>query len=151
MKKCPGCKKTKNLERFWHCKERKDGRQVYCAKCATERDREYRKNYNILNKEKIAIRKSKWRIERRIKVLEHYGNSMCSCCGEKEILFLSLDHINGGGSKERRDIKRAGDSFYRWIIVNNYPNGFRVLCHNCNWGVHVNKGICPHKLKVSDT
>ena len=32
----------------------------------------------------------------------------------------------------------------KWIIENNFPKGFQILCHNCN----VAKGLygeCPHE------
>jgi hypothetical protein len=79
-----------------------------------------------------------------IKVITHYG-SECACCGETEIRFLSIDHIEGKGNEHRRTIKRnGGNAFYHWLIDNNYPEGFRILCYNCNLGRAHNDGICPH-------
>jgi hypothetical protein len=28
---------------------------------------------------------------------------------------------------------------------NGFPEGFQVLCANCNIGRHINGGICPHE------
>jgi hypothetical protein len=70
------------------------------------------------------------------------------CCGETEPLFLTLDHINGGGNKHRREIKESGKgsgSFYEWLKRNGYPPGFQVLCQNCNVGKWRNGGVCPHQ------
>lgn len=69
----------------------------------------------------------------------------CACCGETRYEFLALDHINGNGAAHRREIKMKGSGiqFYRWLRVNSYPVGLRVLCHNCN----LSKGFygeCPH-------
>lgn len=36
----------------------------------------------------------------------------------------------GGGSKHRKEIGVA--STYSWLKKNKYPEGFRVLCWNCN-------------------
>lgn len=71
----------------------------------------------------------------------------CSCCGEDKIQFLGIDHINGRGNEHRRKIwgKKAAGNIYWWLKKNNFPKGFQVLCHNCNWGKFVNNGICPHK------
>jgi len=69
----------------------------------------------------------------------------CSCCGESIIEFLTIDHINGGGGKHRKETG-WGARFYRWLIKNNFPSEFRTLCMNCNWGRKL--GTCPHeKLK----
>lgn len=57
--------------------------------------------------------------------------------------FLSLDHVNGGGHRQRREL--GGGGFWTWLAKNNYPPGFRVLCHNCNVGRQINGGICPHE------
>ena len=80
----------------------------------------------------------------RIDALNNYSDGTephCMCCGEKEIKFLCIDHINGGGVKHRKQIK--GGNIYLWLKKNNYPSGFRTLCHNCNsaFGFY---GECPH-------
>ena len=31
-----------------------------------------------------------------------------------------------------------------WLKRNDYPPGFQVLCHNCNWAKHA-LGRCPHQ------
>ena len=85
-------------------------------------------------------------------ILQYYSADIpfCACCGEKEIKFLSLDHINGGGTKHRQQlqknrIKPAGGSVvYGWIIKNNFPEGYQILCHNCNQAKGF-YGVCPHK------
>jgi len=71
------------------------------------------------------------------KVLMHYsnprGHAICNNCGEQDIAVLCLDHINNDGYKHRKGLKmRAGSAFYQWIIKNDYPSGFQVLCFNCN-------------------
>ncbi len=95
------------------------------------------------------IRKSKQKNGKIIKnqVFMHYSNGViqCNCCGELEIEFLQLDHINGR-KQHGHGFGFGGESLYRWIIHNDYPNGFQVLCSNCNWGKYRN-GICPHQLK----
>ena len=66
----------------------------------------------------------------------------CSCCGEKELNFLAIDHKFGGGSKERKIIGEKY-SYYENIIKN--IKKYQILCHNCNVGKWINKGKCPHK------
>jgi hypothetical protein len=78
----------------------------------------------------------------RMEILLSYGG-MCACCGEKRYEFLGIDHINGNGAQHRRDNNlKGGTSFYKWLIKNNYPEGFRVLCHNCNFS-RGHLGYCP--------
>ena len=107
-----------------------------------------RKRYKNKYPDKIRISAKKYRAKKKIKVLTHYSNGLlkCECCGEKEIQFLTIDHINGGGRKHR--ISEKVFSIIDWLIKKNVPVGFAVLCFNCNCakGHH---GICPHKLKIS--
>ena len=71
----------------------------------------------------------------KIEVLVHYGNGRCSCvmCGESRLACLSIDHINGNGSKERKALKRYGYSFYLFLRRENYPKGLQTLCMNCQF------------------
>ena len=75
-----------------------------------------------------------WRHELRYRVLDYYseGKFCCALCGEDQYPCLSIDHIDGGGNEHRRVIGvTSGTNFYRWLEKSNYPNGFRVLCANC--------------------
>ena len=93
------------------------------------------------NKEACAI----YRQETREKVLEHYseGKMECACCTENIEEFLCIDHIDGGGNVHRAEIGH-GTSFYRWLINNDFPLGYQVLCHNCNLAKGF-YGKCPHE------
>lgn len=101
----------------------------------SKRGKEYRKTHKYVSD---AERK-----RLRIDVISHYGGK-CACCGEPTLEFLAIDHINGGGNKHRQEINRKGMAFYRWLRMNDYPSGYRVLCHNCNCarGYY---GYCPHE------
>jgi hypothetical protein len=81
----------------------------------------------------------------RLEALQAYGGEtpQCVCCGEGTLLFLALDHINGGGHAQRKET--GGGGFYTWLRRHNYPAGFQVLCHNCNFGRQINGGTCPHQ------
>jgi hypothetical protein len=50
---------------------------------------------------------------------------------------LTIDHPNDNGAEERRKLfgtrLRAGAPFYRWLKKHNFPDGYRVLCFNCQW------------------
>ncbi len=104
----------------------------------------YRRDY-LKNREKRNEITKKYIRRLRLSVLTHYGGDppKCACCGESEIKFLTIDHINGRG---REDHKRVGggSGFYCWLKRNNFPEGFQVLCYNCNCtkGFY---GQCPHQ------
>ncbi len=85
------------------------------------------------------------RIYERLIVLVYYSDNelCCNCCSENEYQFLTIDHINGNGSRERRSIKRYGSNFYRWLIDNGFPEGYQILCMNCNFAKG-KYGVCPH-------
>jgi len=69
--------------------------------------------------------------ERKHRVIEHYSKGTMKCqCGFGDIRALSIDHINGGGRGHLKSIK---GNFYSWLINNNFPDGFQVLCMNCQW------------------
>lgn len=83
----------------------------------------------------------------REQIFSAYGGYKCACCGENEKLFLSIDHIHNNGAEQRKngEYGRSGTSFYQWLRKNNFPDGFQVLCMNCNMGKHRNGGVCPHQ------
>lgn len=95
-----------------------------------------------------ATNKSNWRT--RLEVMRAYcsgGILKCACppCKEDNPLFLSIDHINGGGQKHRKEVHSYGTTLYNWLKRNNFPKGYQILCFNCNLGKSRNKGrICPH-------
>ena len=63
----------------------------------------------------------------KYEVFSYYGWSCC-CCGSKR--KLTIDHVNGDGEKHR--IELEGKSIYPWLVQNNFPSGFQVLCVFCN-------------------
>lgn len=89
-------------------------------------------------------RGKQYRIEHMNTIFDHYGRE-CVCCGETEPMFLTIDHVNGDGASQRKDLRSGvSTSFYRWIIKKGFPDDLQVLCYNCNCGRARNGGICPH-------
>jgi len=71
-------------------------------------------------------------------VMTHYGNGKCACvkCGESRLACLSIDHIDGNGAEERRELglgHASSERFYSWLIKSGYPEGYQTLCMNCQW------------------
>jgi hypothetical protein len=107
--------------------------------------------WNAKNREHVRQRESKKRFKRKLEVIKAYGGK-CVCCGENHPSFLTLDHINNGGAKHRKQVfsLSKGGSFWWWAKKENYPSILQLLCFNCNCGRQVNKGICPHNKEVMD-
>ena len=114
----------------------------------------YRKAYEA-DPEKYRLRGIARRRKLKQDVIAAYGNK-CACCGETRIEFLSVDHVNGGGTEHRRSIRSAergtpyaASYFYYWLKKHGYPQeGFRALCMNCNWAIGA-YGSCPHQSEKS--
>ena len=134
VKACIKCRALLNDEN-WNPGQRTQGHYI-CRNCLHKRTKAWldRTNYTSLYS---------W--GERVKSIEHYGGK-CVCCGEKELKFLVLDHVNNDGAKQRKEmVSKNGWRFYRWLRLNNYPDRFKlqVLCANCNMA-KAYFGGCPH-------
>ena len=85
---------------------------------------------------------SQWYHTLRKDCILAYGG-ICACCGESEFGFLTIDHINGGGRRHRKNTG-GGSNYLREIRKLGFPRGFRVLCYNCN-NAYNSFGYCPHQ------
>lgn len=106
-----------------------------CHECADKQ--------KILGKQRYDTRGPAIKIE----VMNAYGGCKCigiksdgSQCGESDVDVLALDHINGGGTKHRESLGSTGKggwTFYQYLKNNHFPEGYQVLCMNCNWKKHL--------------
>jgi len=143
----------KKLDSAW-LEQRRQAREVWRKnnpeKVRSQRKRKYLRDIQKTGfREQENKRKQEERLKLKIEAFTHYsyGKIACACCGETEINFLSLDHIENNGAKERRQFRRGGVLFYRLLRQKDYPTGYQVLCMNCNYGKRMNNGICPHQLR----
>ena len=122
----------------------RNSKQYECNECGRKRANERYAE----NPEKFKTKRKVRSLEQRQQVLLYYsvGDSItCACCGETRYEFMCLDHINGGGNIHRcKTDVGDGDGVYRWAKRNNFPEGFQVLCHNCNMAKSL-YGRCPHE------
>jgi hypothetical protein len=135
--KCSRCKKPKPPIAFSIDSNRRSGRNSWCKKCCRKYAQDRRHIY--LPKKREASRESRKKL--RLEVLTHYsgGTPKCWCCKISILEFLGIDHIHGGGAKHKKLVRHV----YIWLKRNNFPEGFRVLCHNCNQSLGA-YGYCPH-------
>jgi len=82
----------------------------------------------------------------------------CVCCGEAELEFLAVDHIQNDGkhAKKNKNGTRNAYSYYS-EIVNGFKVGndsavkmrFQLMCHSCNESKHQGHGLCVHQRKIA--
>ena len=98
-----------------------------------------------------------------MKILQTYSKRLsnsdipcCRCCGESNhIEFLAIDHIAGRKKMDSEpELVKLGysskfktsNSLLLWLTKNNFPKGFQILCHNCNFAKgHSKDNKCPHE------
>jgi len=96
------------------------------------RNKEYVKEYNKKYREKnnnMSVKNYQYKM--RVAALEILGNKCCKC-GFTDTRALQIDHINGGGVKDR---KNTTGNFSKKVIESflNKENKYQLLCANCNW------------------
>ena len=115
----------------------------------------------IRDKPENKAKEKKERDSFRLNVLKHYSKRLsnseipcCRCCGQNSHLdFLTVDHIAG---KKQMDFepelvklgyssKKQGKQLDKWLIENDFPKGFQILCHSCNMtkAFPTNNNKCP--------
>lgn len=142
-----------------------DWRMTTCSKCGAQFEATYLKNGKA---HKLCGKCRQWQRDtmRRARKRDPEGNAQyhrdlrrrysaeafaayggkCTCCGEERLEFLTFDHPDGGGRKHREAIGVGGGSnFARWLAREGYPEGYRLLCYNCNMALGYWK-YCPHAL-----
>ena len=92
----------------------------------------YRDKYTKNNRDKIRESQRKWYLKVREEMFQVLGNE-CIKCGFSDRRALQIDHINGGGIKERR--KGNTRRFHSKVLksVKKGDKKYQLLCANCNW------------------
>lgn len=107
-------------------------RSIASRRAAVERARTWAQQHPERVREIKQL--SHWTL--RIRVLVAYAGPtgiVCSRCSFDDIRALQLDHIDGGGAQQARQLKGRGWVLYRWLERNGFPPGYQILCANCNW------------------
>lgn len=143
MRECSQCKQNLPKSAYYTYKR---GQKTYyyrrtCKECDNEQVKSRYKNMSPEERTRYNKTANRRVRKRRKQVIDKYGGK-CVCCGEKEYVFLAIDHVNGGGAADRKSMGTS--QFITWIIKNNYPSSLRILCHNCNQATRYGK-VCPHQ------
>ena len=101
------------------------------------------------NKAKRVNRTLKLKFEVFSVYSKRHSNSdipCCRCCKDSShIEFLAVDHIHGRKHLPKEEQTLGGRDMNNWLKKNNYPEGFQILCSNCNFAKAM-YGKCPHEL-----
>lgn len=115
-----------------------------CYKNPIDCQRSERYCTHCLDMKNSALKKRNAKLKDQ--VFHTYGGYRCNCCGEIRKTMLQLDHIKNDGYKYRK-IQGTGYRLYHWIVQNNFPSDFQILCANCNHSKRINHGICEHQTE----
>ena len=114
-------------------------------------------------------KKKNTRDDRRLKILQYYSKDLsksdipcCNCCGlNVHMDFLDIDHIAGKNQMDSESeltklgysSKLKGMTLHKFLIDNDFPKGFQILCKNCNVakGMKRNNNKCPMENKPHTT
>lgn len=131
-------------------KNHEEGRRFCCStKCGYKRLTKYKFGEKFNTNIDGATRSENQRRLRqryRLAVLNKLGDK-CVWCGFNDKRALQIDHINGGGSRERCRITNTNE-FYKIVTesVDNNEEKYQLLCANCNVIKRIENG--EHKNRV---
>lgn len=116
---------------------------------------EYKRNWrkknkdhdNVVNKENfekkwmkdggVLYRQSRRSLSqrRREEVIILMGGECAHCGYRKDVRALQIDHVKGGGSKDRKTFGHSASTLLRKCMqsIEKKDGKFQVLCANCNW------------------
>lgn len=141
---CPSCNEEKDASGFYVDKSKSCGLSSWCKVCRRAHKSDWKKRnpdkvkalsvkYRANNKDWLSDRQAMARYATKHRVLQKLGGVCCKC-GFDDERALQFDHINGGGSKERR----KGFDWWSFLKrldtmdVEELKGVYQILCANCN-------------------
>lgn len=121
-KKCVYCNKEKLITGFpLSYSQTKDGHANYCKECRAKKVSE---NHN----------------KKRKFIIDKLGGK-CIKCGFNDYRALQIDHIHGGGRKERKEV------IFNNEYILKHKDKYQILCANCNTIKKIENFEQPHSAK----
>jgi len=103
------------------------GSQKYCEKCRLGPKSDYKRRDRI----KLRIyHRNRYRKNRQVAI--NLLGRVCAKCGFDDPRALQIDHVNGGGTRERR-LKKNTSARLLMDVINDRSGKYQLLCANCNW------------------
>lgn len=139
-RECVGCLIVKPIEDFHLHSPSKIHRKHLCKQCIAERaakkaaqDPErmreiYKRRYAKDWKKRQKLSRDIY-IRYRNEAFVKLGNKCCRCGFEDE-RALQIDHVNGRGNHEVRNLSR--NAYFKRVIADT-EGRYQLLCANCNW------------------
>lgn len=167
-KRCPSCSEWKpETADYWNRSRGKfNGLNSYCKACSSARgdawladaeNADKRRRWNTewarayrqrpdRKQDRAAIAK-RAHLKLKQEMLSAYG-AACSCCGEREPRFLTLEHVGNTGGAHRKALRTGGgNAVWRDLKRRGWPqDGFTLHCWNCNMA-KAHGEPCPHELR----
>lgn len=120
------------------CNARPHKGRGLCIRCwerlvrnKTPKRKKWQKEYRAKSIEKIRKNNDKYNHNLRQQVVDYLGGK-CVKCGFNDIRALQIDHINGGGYQEMKNL--SAKQRYRLVLqTEKDKNKYQLLCANCNW------------------
>jgi len=146
IKCCDPCRENLRLWRSNNMDKVRKRRKVYRQKHLEEINRKKKLWVKTAGGQKCRTATMwKYKTNLRSEMIAAYGGC-CSCCGEREYQFLTLEHKLGGGFKHRKETSGSLGAILD-AKRNGWPRDlYTVLCWNCNMSVRFGRE-CPHKRK----
>jgi hypothetical protein len=161
---CRRCGKPREQEDRTHCnkclsdkcsREKKrqieNGKKGLCRECAKPCEQ---KDKSCCNKCLEMYKQIAKRHRKKVKdiAVSHLtnGENRCVNCGLPLYDVLQIDHINGDGAQHRKEIGKGGNVMYSWLIKNGFPDGFQILCSNCNFFKRMNSRL-PDRQELAES
>ena len=115
---------------YMHLEDARRNLRVLCANCNWRQNVIARSNKR--RSDSVSLRRTMWRI-----LIDRLGGPRCSICGEQDLRVLTLDHIQGGGTADRK-LHGGYPEMIRYYFTHfdEASQNLSVLCRNCNWKKH---------------
>ena len=107
--------------------------------------REYQKEYRKRNKQILTAKKLEARTKAKEEGIIAYG-AKCSCCGETNKSFLTIEHKNG---RNKATGTRTGKDEWAKLKARGWPDYVTLHCFNCNCAKGI-YGSCPHTWESNE-
>ena len=123
----------------------------------SQHKRDYNIKYYYEHKEQVLVlqrtNKRAWYVRNRERLFQLLGDK-CVICGFSDKRALEFDHINGGGSKQRRILRDSNKYMSNKDIHGYYirrpelaKKELQVLCANCNRIKRCENNECMKKIR----
>jgi hypothetical protein len=123
-----------------------------CCKICLEKAKQYElqkyKSMKEGQRKKIYANRKRRHEKFRKDALDKLGGK-CVICGFSDYRALQIDHIDGNGQTDRKNLSHLGFGTLKYFsYIVEHPDKYQVLCANCNWIKRYEKNETRGKSKT---